>query len=159
MNAPMIAAIGNCWLSSGRSTNVMYATKLAPPVTPIVEGDAISLRITPCKRQPERARQIPVIAAPSVRGKRTFQIKRRAGVFSLPKSPCIISLKENFTVPNPTDKPIMSNADKKVITISVIFFVFELIVFVIMRVTESGTHRRKFFVGKLKIKVSVFSLL
>lgn len=53
----------------------------------------------------------------------------------------------------------MSNADKKVITISVIFFVFELIVFVIMRVTESGTHRRKFFVGKLKIKVSVFSLL
>ena len=46
----------------------MYPMKLAPLVTPIVDGEARLLRMTPCRIHPARDRQIPTRPAVSILG-------------------------------------------------------------------------------------------
>lgn len=82
--------------------------KLAPPVTPMVEGEAIVLRITPCRIQPDSDRQIPTSPPTSTRGKRRFQIRRRAVLSSSTKSALATSETENFTLPMPVQIKIES---------------------------------------------------
>ena len=42
-----MAAIGNAWEYCGNAAKVRYPVKLAPLVTPIVDGEARWFRITP----------------------------------------------------------------------------------------------------------------
>ena len=66
--APTIAPMGSIAAKLGKTTKLRYATKEAPPVTPMVVGEARLLRITACKIQPDKAKQRPTRPPVSIRG-------------------------------------------------------------------------------------------
>ena len=101
-NAPRTDPTGRSDDSCGNATSVTYPTKLAPPVTPMVEGDAIVFRITPCKIQPDSDRHTPTSPPQSTRGKRRCQISSRAVESSSTNSARKISGSVKCTVPMPT---------------------------------------------------------
>lgn len=111
-NAPRIEPMGSSDDSCGNATSVTYPTKLAPPVTPMVEGEAMVLRITPCKIQPDSDRHTPTRPPQRTRGKRIFQISRRAVEPSSINNARKISGSVNCTVPMPTQM----NTDSMLIT-------------------------------------------
>ena len=102
MNAPRIDPMGSSPDNCGNATSVTYPMKLAPPVTPMVEGDAIVLRITPCRMQPDSDRHTPTSPPQRMRGKRKCQISRRAVEPSSTNSAWKTSGRSKCTVPMPT---------------------------------------------------------
>ena len=78
-----MAAIGNAWEYCGNAAKVRYPIKLAPLVTPIVDGEARWFRITPWRIHPASDKQTPTMPPQSIRGRRTFQIISRDGESAL----------------------------------------------------------------------------
>ena len=60
----------------------------------MVEGEAMVLRITPCRIQPDSDRHTPTSPPHRMRGKRRCQISRRAVLSSATKRPRTISRRE-----------------------------------------------------------------
>ena len=73
--------------------------KEAPPVTPMVDGEAKLFLMTPCNMQPESDRHIPTKEAVSILGSLNSQMSSLSGLSSAVLSPFIISAREKFTVP------------------------------------------------------------
>ena len=67
----------------------------------MVDGDAMVLRITPCRMQPESERQVPTSPPTSTRGKRRFHTSNRAMLPSSTNSAFITSGIGIFTLPMP----------------------------------------------------------